>query len=128
MKKATSVDEYIAGFPPGMQKLLLQMRATIRKAAPKAEESISYGIPAYMLEGRLVYFGGFKNHIGFYPRVSGISKFEKQLFVYKGAKGSVQFPADRPLPVALITAVVKFRVKENFEKAGLKIKKSAGKK
>ena len=128
MKKAISVDEYIAGFPPDMQKLLAQMRAVIRKAVPKAEESISYGIPAYHLEGRLVYFGGFKNHIGFYPRVSGISAFEKQLSVYKGAKGSVQFPADRPLPVALITAIVKFRAKETLEKAGLKIKKTAAKK
>lgn len=128
MKKADSVDQYIAGFPPEMQKLLSQMRAAIRKAAPKAEEGISYGIPAYHLEGPLVYFGGFKNHIGFYPRVSGISVFEKQLSEYKGAKGSVQFPADRSLPVPLITEIVKFRVKENLEKAGLKVKKSATKK
>jgi uncharacterized protein YdhG (YjbR/CyaY superfamily) len=123
MKTAiTTIDEYIAGFPENVQKLLEKMRLTIRKAAPAAEEKIGYGIPTFTLEGNLVHFGGFKNHIGFYPAPRGLEEFKKELSVYKGAKGSVQFPIDKPLPLALITKIVKFRVKENLEKAKAKKK------
>jgi uncharacterized protein YdhG (YjbR/CyaY superfamily) len=103
-----------------MQKLLKQMRSTIRKAAPKAEETISYKMPAYKLNGMLVYFAGYKNHVGFYPGSGGISAFQKELSFYKGAKGSVQFPPDQPLPVGLITAIVSFRVKQNESKQAKK--------
>lgn len=88
----------------------------VRKAAPEAEEAISYGIPTFKLHGNLVHFAAFKNHIGFFPAPSGIAAFKKELAAYKGAKGSVQFPLDQPLPLALITKIVKFRVKENTDK------------
>lgn len=120
---AATIAEYIAGFPFETQKLLLQMQAIIRKAAPDAEETISYQMPAYKQEGMLVYFAGYKNHIGFYPGASGIESFKEALSVYKGAKGSVQFPLDQPLPSALITKIVKFRLQENKTKAALKKKK-----
>lgn len=116
-----AIDEYIAGFPAATQKMLNQMRSTIKKAAPKAEEIISYKMPAYKLNGMLVYFAGYKNHIGFYAVPSGIAKFKKELSVYKGAKGSVQFPLTQPLPVELITKIVKFRVEENLMRQQAKI-------
>lgn len=123
------VDHYIADFPPPTQELLEQLRSTILKAAAGAEEVIGYKMPAYRLHGVLLYFAGYKRHIGFYPSGSGIEAFKKELSVYKGAKGSVQFPLDKPLPLALITKIVKFRVKENLEKAKEKeLKKRAGKK
>lgn len=112
-----TIDEYIAGFPPDVQKILEKVRKTIRKAAPDAEETISYQMPAFTLNGNLVYFGGFKNHVGFYPIPTGIEKFKKELSVYKQGKGSVQFPIDKPIPYDLISRIVKFRVKENLEKA-----------
>ncbi len=123
------IDHYIADFPPPTRELLEQLRSTILKAAAGAEEVIGYKMPAYRLHGVLLYFAGYKGHIGFYPSGSGIEAFKKELSVYKGAKGSVQFPLDKPLPVALITKIVKFRVKENLEKAKEKeLKKRAGKK
>ncbi len=94
------------------------MRETIRKAAPKAEETISYGMPAYKLKGTLVWFAAHSNHIGFYPGVSGIAAFKKELSPYKSAKGSVQFPVDEPLPLGLVARIVKFRLKEALAKAG----------
>ncbi len=109
---AATIDEYISGFPKDIQKILQEMRAEIRKAAPEAEEAIKYGIPTFTLNGNLVHFGGFKNHIGFYPTPSGIEAFRKELSVYNGAKGSIQFPIDKPLPLALIRKIVKFRVKK----------------
>ena len=120
--KPNNVDEYIAGFPGDIQTILEQVRTAIRKAAPKAEEVISYQMPAFKLHGMLVYFAGYKNHIGFYPTSSGIKAFTKELSVYKGAKGSVQFPLDKPLPLGLITQIVKFRVAENLQKANAKRK------
>jgi uncharacterized protein YdhG (YjbR/CyaY superfamily) len=125
MKKtqAQNIDEYIAGYPKDVQKLLQQVRATVKKAAPKAEERISYGIPAFTLNGNLVYFAAFKNHIGFYPIPSGMEAFKKELSPYKQGKGSVQFPLDEPMPLALISKIVKFRVKKNLEKAKAKSKK-----
>lgn len=121
--KANDIDKYIAGFPVSTQKILEQLRATIRKAAPAAEETISYGIPTFTLKGNLVHFAAYKNHIGFYPTPSGIETFKKELSVFKGAKGSVQFPLDKPLPIGLITKIVEFRAKENMEKAKIKAKK-----
>lgn len=121
-----TVDEYIAGYPADVQKLLQKVRATIRKAAPAAQEKISYQMPTFTLNGNLVYFGAFKEHIGFYPVPTGIEKFKKELSAYKGAKGSVQFPFNKPMPYALIAKIVKFRVKENLAKAKDKGKKTKG--
>jgi uncharacterized protein YdhG (YjbR/CyaY superfamily) len=112
----TTIDEYIEGFPEDIRKLLRQMRTTISKAAPDAEETINYSIPTFKLNGNLVHFAAFKNHIGFYPAPSGIEAFKKELSVYEGAKGSVQFPLSEPLPLALITRIVKFRVQDNLSK------------
>lgn len=113
-----NVDEYINSFPKETQKYLKQMRAAIKKAAPKAEEGIGYKMPAYKLNGRpLVYFAGYAKHIGFYATPTGHKEFKKELSVYKEGKGSVQFPLDETLPIALITKIVKFRVKENLEKS-----------
>ena len=122
-KPAINVDEYIASFPKEVQQLLKQMRTTIKAAAPKAEELISYGMPGYKHHGMLVYFAGYKNHIGFYATPTGHEAFEKELSKYKQGKGSVQFPVEEPLPLALITKIVKFRIKENEEKAAMKKKK-----
>ncbi len=121
-KPAATVDEYIAAFPKELQQLLQQMRATIKAAAPKAEELISYGMPGYKYHGVLVYFGGFKNHIGFYATPTGHKAFAKELAKYKQGKGSVQFPVNEALPLSLITKIVQFRVKENLEKSTLKKK------
>lgn len=123
MKIATNVDEYMLQFPTEIQLLLHTMRSTIQKAAPKAEESISYGMPAYKLGGPLVYFAGYAKHIGFYPTPSGIANFKKELAPYPTSKGAIQFPIDKKLPVGLITKIVKFRVIENLEKQSLKRKK-----
>ena len=113
----SSIEEYIATFPEDTQKLLKQVLSAIRKSAPQAEEKISYGMPTFFLNGNLVHFAGFKNHIGFYPTPSGIEAFKKELSVYKGAKGSVQFPLDKPLPLKLIGEIVKFRVAEKIKKS-----------
>lgn len=114
--QSSVIDKYIDASPANVQKALHQVRETIRKAAPQAEETINYGIPTFKLNGNLVHFAAFKNHIGFYPAPSGIEAFKKELSAYKGAKGSVQFPLDQPMPLALITKIVKFRVKENMKK------------
>jgi uncharacterized protein YdhG (YjbR/CyaY superfamily) len=116
MQKVKDVDEYIKAYPKEIKKLLEELRATIKKAAPAANEVISYGMPAYKLNGMLVWFAAHSKHIGFYPRVSGIEVFKKELSIYKSAKGSVQFPLDKPLPLGLVTKIVKFRVKENNSK------------
>jgi uncharacterized protein YdhG (YjbR/CyaY superfamily) len=115
-KIPSNVDEYIAAFPKEVQQLLLQMRATVKAAAPKAEELISYGMPGYKHHGVLVYFGGYTNHIGFYATPTGHKAFEKEFSKYKQGKGSVQFPFEEPLPLPLITKIVKFRAKENLNK------------
>lgn len=121
--KPTDIDEYIAGFPKDIQKMLEQIRATIKKAAPDAEETIKYAMPTFTLNGNLIHFAAFKHHIGLYPAPRGIEAFKKELSVYKGAKGSVQFPLDKPMPLSLIARIVKFRVKDNLEKAKAKKKK-----
>ena len=120
---AKDIDAYIAMFPSDIQERLNELRATIKEAAPEAEEVISYQMPTFKYHGILVYFAAFKNHIGFYPTVSGIQTFKKELSVYKGAKGSVQFPHKEPLPLGLIAKIVKFRVRENLEKAETKVNK-----
>jgi len=117
---SNNIDEYISGFPEEIQILLEQVRATIKQAAPEAEEAIKYAMPTFVLNGNLVHFAAFKNHIGFYPVPSGIEAFKKELSVYKGAKGSVQFPLDKPMPLKLISEIVKFRVNENLLKAKTK--------
>jgi uncharacterized protein YdhG (YjbR/CyaY superfamily) len=117
VSELTDFDNYIEAFPKDIQLLLKKLRATIRKAAPDAEEVISYKMPAFKYKDMLVWFSAHKNHIGFYPRVSGIEAFKKELAVYKGAKGSVQFPFNKPLPLVLISKIVRFRVQENSEKA-----------
>ena len=117
MKKPTSIDEYISVFPKETQDILAQLRDIIKKAAPQAEEVISYAMPAFKLNGMLVWFAAHTSHIGFYPRASGIEAFKKELSAYKVSKGTVQFPMSHPLPSGLITKMVKFRVKENMEHA-----------
>jgi uncharacterized protein YdhG (YjbR/CyaY superfamily) len=115
VKKASApstIDEYIASAAPEVQPLLRKIRATVRKAAPEAEEAIKYQVPTFVLGGNLVHFAAFKNHIGFYPAPSGMKKFERELAGYRSGKGSVQFPLDEPIPYALITEIVKFRVQE----------------
>jgi uncharacterized protein YdhG (YjbR/CyaY superfamily) len=115
---ATSIDGYIAGFPPETQKVLEEVRALITAAAPQATETISYAIPTFDLNGRhLVHFAGYENHVGFYPGASGIAAFKGELKPYKSAKGSVQFPLGRPLPLDLIRRIVEFRVEESAGKA-----------
>lgn len=118
MKKYSvkTVDEYIALQPAEVREKLEKLRQTIKKAAPQAEEAISYMMPAYKFYGVLVYFGAYKSHIGFYPTGRGISAFEKELSIYEGSKGTVRFPIDKPLPIGLISKMVKFRVKENLSK------------
>ncbi|MBK7312062.1 MAG: DUF1801 domain-containing protein [Sphingobacteriaceae bacterium] len=115
--KAKSVEGYIDSFPDKTQKLLKQVRKAITAAAPKSVEDISYGMPAYKLNGKpLVYFGGYEKHIGFYATPTGHKKFEKQLSKYKQGKGSVQFPLEEAMPLKLITDIVKFRITENNAK------------
>ncbi|TFH47270.1 MAG: hypothetical protein E4G92_05420 [Bacteroidia bacterium] len=111
------IDEYISGFSEGIQAILKELRAAIREAAPEAVEAISYRMPTFKLNGNLVHFAAFRNHIGLYPAPTGIEAFKKDLSAYAGGKGSVQFPINKPLPMDLITKIVKFRVKENLEKS-----------
>jgi uncharacterized protein YdhG (YjbR/CyaY superfamily) len=115
-----SIDEYIATFPKEIQKILSELRATIKDAAPEAEEKISYQMPTFVLKGNLVHFAAFKNHIGLYPTPSGTQAFKRELSIYQGAKGSIKFPIEKPLPLELIRKIVKFRVAENLKNAEIK--------
>jgi len=117
MKKPETVDEYIAPFPQETQRLLQLVRGAIRETVPDAEEVISYGMPGYKFNGMLVWFAGYKKHIGFYPKTNAIKVFKKELTGYKTSKGAIQFPLDKPLPVTLIKHIVKLRAKENLEQA-----------
>jgi uncharacterized protein YdhG (YjbR/CyaY superfamily) len=117
MKTPRNIDEYIGGFPEDVQRILEKIRSTISKAAPDAEEAIKYQIPTFTLNGNLVHFAAFKNHIGFYPAPKGIEKFQKELAAYQTGKGTLQFPLEKPIPFGLISRVVKFRAKENQAKA-----------
>jgi uncharacterized protein YdhG (YjbR/CyaY superfamily) len=125
MKAPENVDDYIKGFPPAVQARLKKIRETITVVAPEAVESIGYGMPAYKYEGPLVYFAGYKHHIGFYPTRSGIAAFSRELSKYKSARGSVQFPMDQELPLPLIKKIVQFRLKENKAGARKKPKENA---
>ncbi|MCB0580985.1 MAG: DUF1801 domain-containing protein [Phaeodactylibacter sp.] len=117
MEKPKNVDEYIFSFPETTRRILETIRGTIKAAAPQADESVSYGMPAYKLNGRpLVYFAGYKNHVGFYATPTGHAAFSKELSKYKQGKGSVQFPIDEPMPLDLISRIVAFRAQENLEK------------
>lgn len=120
MKKPENVDAYIAGFPKEVQVLLQQIRTTIQKAAPGAVEKISYGMPAYYFEGMLAYFAAHTRHIGFYPYASTIQAFSKDIEKYIHSKGTVQFPFEKPVPVRLVTKMIRFRVNENLEKKSRK--------
>lgn len=115
-----SIDEYIASFPDDVQAILQQIRTTIQQAAPGAEETISYQMPTFKLHGNLIHFAGYKQHIGLYPTPSGIEQFKEELANYKGAKGSVQFPLDQPMPLDLIRRITEFRIEENQAKAAAK--------
>ncbi len=115
-KAFKTVDEYIATFPKNVQSILQELRQIVRDAAPEAEEAISYQMPTFKLNGNLVWFAAFKNHIGFYPKVSAIEVFKEELSGYEVSKGTIRFPLDKPLPIDLIRRIVKFRVKENLDK------------
>ncbi len=122
-KKAKDIDEYIARHPKDVQKILKKIRTTIKKAAPGAEEAISYQMPAFHFHGYLIYFAAYKNHIGIYPVPRGIDEFSKELARYEGGKGTLRLPLDQPIPDDLITRIVNFRVKQNLEKAARKAQK-----
>jgi uncharacterized protein YdhG (YjbR/CyaY superfamily) len=111
-----NIDEYISSAPEGVRPKLEQIRRLIKKAAPEAEETISYSMPAFKQNGILVYFAAFKDHIGFFPTGAGVSHFKKELEAYATSKGTVRFPLDKPIPDKLIEKIVKFRVKENLDK------------
>lgn len=128
MQPATSVDAYITRFPPSTQRLLKQLRKTIRAAAPKAEECISYGIAGYKQQGMLIYFAGFAHHVSVYPAPRTAPEFKKELAAYKGGKGTVQFPLDEPLPLELVTRIVQYRLEQNEQKALARKKNSTKKK
>jgi uncharacterized protein YdhG (YjbR/CyaY superfamily) len=116
MKEIADINAYIAEFPESTQTTLEKIRETIQQAAPEAKEAIKYGMPTFILNGNLVHFAAYKNHIGFYPAPSGIDPFIDELEVYRTGKGTIQFPVDKPIPFDLITKVVKFRAQENLGK------------
>jgi len=118
--KIETIDEYIAAQPIEKRVSLEKIRSVIQKAAPKATEVISYGMPAFKQDGILVYFAAFKNHYGFFPTASPIVIFKKELVTYKTSKGAIQFPTDKPIPIKLIQAIVKLRITQNKEKTAFK--------
>ena len=120
--QAKSIGEYIAAFPPEVQRILEKVRATIRRAAPGAEEAIKYRIPTFTLDGNLVHFAAYKTHIGLYPAPRGSGPFKKELAGYAGGKGTVRFPLDEPIPYDLIRRIARFRVEENRKKAAARAK------
>ncbi len=122
-KVPANIDDYIKQFPADVQAILQKLRATIKKTAPAAEETISYRMPAFKYHGMLVYFAGYKNHIGFYPTSSPMNVFKHRLTHYKTSKGAIQFPIDEAIPLPLVEDIVKFRIKENLEKENAKSKK-----
>jgi uncharacterized protein YdhG (YjbR/CyaY superfamily) len=122
-KVPEDIDEYIAGFPTDVRKILEKIRTTIKREAPDAEETIKYGMPTFTLEGNLVHFAAFKKHIGMFPPTQGDEQFEIEASVYRGAKGNLRFPLDAPIPYALIAKLVKYRVNESLERAQAKGKK-----
>ncbi len=131
-KKAKDIDEYIADFPVDVQLLLQKVRTAIRKAAPKAEEAIKYQMPTFVLNGNLIHFAGYKNHIGIYPGSRPVEEFKDELTRYETSKGTIRLPLDKPIPVGLITKITKFCVKRNIERAvsrqAAKVKRRGAKK
>lgn len=123
MNKPENFEQYFAAFPQATQKILQQVRETIQKAAPQATEKISYAMPTFFLEGNLVHFAAYANHIGFYALPSGNEAYQKEISKYKSGKGSIQFPIGEPMPLDLIVKIVTFRVEENLAKAESKKKK-----
>jgi len=115
-KQTETIDDYIASFPKHIQEILEEIRQAIREAAPDAEETISYQMPAFRLNGILVYFAAFKNHIGFYPTSSGVAAFKAELSQYEVSKGTIRFPLGQPVPFNLIKKIVKYRVEENLDR------------
>jgi uncharacterized protein YdhG (YjbR/CyaY superfamily) len=113
--KILTIDEYISGYPKNVQVILNNLRKIVKEVAPEAKETINYQIPTFQLKGNLVHFAAYSKHIGFYPTPSAISAFRKELSVYQGAKGSVQFPINQPIPYKLVKRIVEYRVKENRE-------------
>lgn len=122
--KYTNIDEYIAGFPETVQTILHEMRRTIRNAAPDAIEKISYGIPTFFLNGNLVHFGGFKDHVSFFPGAVGMETFREKLSSYEISKGTVRFPTNKTIPYDLVKEITVFRVRQNLEKKKLKKQKT----
>ncbi len=127
-KPFTTIDEYIALFPAPVQEIMQTLRKVIKEAAPDATEKISWEMPTFVLHGNLIHFAGHKKHIGLYPGPDGIAAFQEELSEYKGAKGSVQFPYDKPIPYELISRIVKYRVVENIREAEEKLTKAKLKK
>ena len=121
MKPATTVDEYIASAEPKLRKALKEIREAIRSVAPKAEEVISYQMPGYKYHGMLVFFAGWKNHISLYPAPWSAESLKKEMSKYEGSKGTIKFPLDQPMPLALIKKMVKYRMKDNENRAALKV-------
>jgi uncharacterized protein YdhG (YjbR/CyaY superfamily) len=121
--KFKTIDEYHSFFPKNVQVLLEDLRNTIKQAAPKAVEVISYNMPAFKLNGVLVYYAGYKGHVGFYPTGSPIKVFKDELTKYKTSKGAIQFPLDKPIPKTLVKNIVKYRISEDTEKAKAKAMK-----
>jgi uncharacterized protein YdhG (YjbR/CyaY superfamily) len=115
-KQANTIDEYIAAFPKQIQDILQKLRQTIKESAPQAQEAISYQIPTFKLNGNLVHFAAFRDHIGFFPTSSGVAAFKKDLSEYATSKGTVRFPLDRPIPFDLVSKIVKYRVGEKLKK------------
>lgn len=124
---AKNIDDYIARYPAEVQAILQKLRETIRKAAPEAKETINYMMPTFTLEGNLVHFAAFKNHIGFYPAPSGIDQFRNELSKYELSKGTIRFPIDQAIPLELVTKIVQYRVQENLNKAAAKKNKAKAK-
>jgi uncharacterized protein YdhG (YjbR/CyaY superfamily) len=114
--KFSTVDEYISLYPPEIRKGLNLLRKTIKQAAPTAEETISYNMPAYKLNGMLVFFAAMKNHFGFYPTASPMKTFQEKLKIYETSKGAIRFPMDKPIPLKLVSDIVKWKVRENLSK------------
>ncbi|HYE55035.1 MAG TPA: DUF1801 domain-containing protein [Chitinophagaceae bacterium] len=124
--KFQTVEEYMSALPPVARKILKELRKTIKQAAPKAEEAISYNIPAFKLHGVLIYYAAWKDHISIYPRTAGLEKaFKKELAPFEGGKGTIKFPIDQPIPYDLVNRMVKFRVQENMDNAAAKAKAKA---
>jgi uncharacterized protein YdhG (YjbR/CyaY superfamily) len=115
-KSHVTIDDYISSLPKNIQIILIKLRDVINRASPEAEETISYGIPTFKLNGNLVHFAGYKNHIGFYPTPSGIEAFREELSSYELSKGTIKFPIEKPIPLDLVRKIVEFRVKENLKK------------